>query len=302
MIGNWMRSRGERPLLTTKTYNPMAAGADHGLAPERIERQLHSSLERLGVDQRRPLPDPRVRPRRRRRRSSSRRSSACAREGLSAPPASATTTPPSCARRSRRATSTRSRTPTRCSCAATRRELLPLCAREQVALHRLQPARRRLADRQVPPRRALPGRLADDPAPGGLRRVRQRRGLRRARALEALAARARHLDGRRSRSAGCSPTPASPRSSSGRCAPSTSSPSARRSRTRSTRPSATEIASAVRDGALILGEAEVTEHLPMARVHRGDGRGARARARAARREMPLRSVLRGDGLGRACSA
>jgi aryl-alcohol dehydrogenase-like predicted oxidoreductase len=49
-IGRWMRSSGERPLLTTKTYNPMAAGADHGLAPERIERQLHSSLERLGVD------------------------------------------------------------------------------------------------------------------------------------------------------------------------------------------------------------------------------------------------------------
>jgi aryl-alcohol dehydrogenase-like predicted oxidoreductase len=49
-IGRWMRSRGERPILTTKTYNPMAAGADHGLAPQRIERQLHSSLERLGVD------------------------------------------------------------------------------------------------------------------------------------------------------------------------------------------------------------------------------------------------------------
>jgi aryl-alcohol dehydrogenase-like predicted oxidoreductase len=50
MIGRWMRSRGERPLLTTKTYNPMAAGADHGLAPARVERQLQSSLERLGVD------------------------------------------------------------------------------------------------------------------------------------------------------------------------------------------------------------------------------------------------------------
>jgi aryl-alcohol dehydrogenase-like predicted oxidoreductase len=48
-IGNWMRSRGHRPLLTTKTYNPMAAGADHGLAPERMTRQLHASLERLGV-------------------------------------------------------------------------------------------------------------------------------------------------------------------------------------------------------------------------------------------------------------
>jgi aryl-alcohol dehydrogenase-like predicted oxidoreductase len=49
MIGNWMRSRGRLPLLTTKTYNPMAAGADHGLAPERMTRQLHASLERLGV-------------------------------------------------------------------------------------------------------------------------------------------------------------------------------------------------------------------------------------------------------------
>ncbi|MGH2883523.1 MAG: aldo/keto reductase [Solirubrobacteraceae bacterium] len=50
MIGAWMGSRGVRPLLTTKTYNPMDAGADHGLAPERVERQLESSLERLGVE------------------------------------------------------------------------------------------------------------------------------------------------------------------------------------------------------------------------------------------------------------
>jgi aryl-alcohol dehydrogenase-like predicted oxidoreductase len=49
MIGNWIRSRGRLPLLTTKTYTPMADAADHGLAPERMTRQLHSSLERLGV-------------------------------------------------------------------------------------------------------------------------------------------------------------------------------------------------------------------------------------------------------------
>jgi len=48
-IGAWIRSRGHLPLLTTKTYNPMDAGADHGLAPARMRRQLHSSLERLGV-------------------------------------------------------------------------------------------------------------------------------------------------------------------------------------------------------------------------------------------------------------
>jgi aryl-alcohol dehydrogenase-like predicted oxidoreductase len=49
-IGRWIRSRGVRPRLTTKTFNPMAAGADHGLDPGRIARQLPSSLDRLGVD------------------------------------------------------------------------------------------------------------------------------------------------------------------------------------------------------------------------------------------------------------
>jgi len=49
-IGRWIASRGIRPRLTTKTFNPMAAGADHGLKPDRITRQLRSSLDRLGVD------------------------------------------------------------------------------------------------------------------------------------------------------------------------------------------------------------------------------------------------------------
>jgi aryl-alcohol dehydrogenase-like predicted oxidoreductase len=53
-LGNWLRSRGadvqDRIVLTTKTFNPMSEGADSGLAPARIERQLESSLERLGVD------------------------------------------------------------------------------------------------------------------------------------------------------------------------------------------------------------------------------------------------------------
>src|ERR687898_2802375 len=49
-IGNWVRSRGLRPVLTTKTFNPMGEGADRGLSRERIARQLDSSLERLGVD------------------------------------------------------------------------------------------------------------------------------------------------------------------------------------------------------------------------------------------------------------
>ena len=49
-IGHWIATRGVRPQLTTKTCNPMAAGADRGLAPGRIARQLRASLDRLGVD------------------------------------------------------------------------------------------------------------------------------------------------------------------------------------------------------------------------------------------------------------
>jgi aryl-alcohol dehydrogenase-like predicted oxidoreductase len=50
-VGRWLATRGRGPVLTTKTYNPMASGADHGLSRGRIERQIESSLERLGVEQ-----------------------------------------------------------------------------------------------------------------------------------------------------------------------------------------------------------------------------------------------------------
>jgi aryl-alcohol dehydrogenase-like predicted oxidoreductase len=54
-IGEWLRAKGaetrDRIVLSTKTFNPMHEGADHGLAPERIRRQLESSLGRLGVEQ-----------------------------------------------------------------------------------------------------------------------------------------------------------------------------------------------------------------------------------------------------------
>jgi aryl-alcohol dehydrogenase-like predicted oxidoreductase len=49
-VGSWLRSRGVRPVLTTKTFNPVSEGADRGLAPHRIRRQIETSLERLGVD------------------------------------------------------------------------------------------------------------------------------------------------------------------------------------------------------------------------------------------------------------
>ena len=49
-IGAWIVATGNRPRITTKTFNPMDESADSGLAPGRVRCQLDSSLERLGVD------------------------------------------------------------------------------------------------------------------------------------------------------------------------------------------------------------------------------------------------------------
>jgi aryl-alcohol dehydrogenase-like predicted oxidoreductase len=53
-IGDWLRTKPptirDAIQLSTKVYNPMDEGADWGLRPRRIHRQLESSLERLGVD------------------------------------------------------------------------------------------------------------------------------------------------------------------------------------------------------------------------------------------------------------
>jgi len=50
-IGEWIRSRRPDGLrITTKTFNPMAEGEDYGLAPDRVRRQIDTSLGRLGVE------------------------------------------------------------------------------------------------------------------------------------------------------------------------------------------------------------------------------------------------------------
>jgi aryl-alcohol dehydrogenase-like predicted oxidoreductase len=50
-IGEWIRSRRPEGLrITTKTFNPMDEGQDHGLAPDRVRRQIDTSLQRLGVE------------------------------------------------------------------------------------------------------------------------------------------------------------------------------------------------------------------------------------------------------------
>jgi aryl-alcohol dehydrogenase-like predicted oxidoreductase len=49
-IGEWLRSRGARIAIITKTFNPMSEGADSGLSRTRILRQVDTSLRRLGVE------------------------------------------------------------------------------------------------------------------------------------------------------------------------------------------------------------------------------------------------------------
>src|SRR5206468_8590206 len=49
-IGDWMGATGNRPRITTKTFNAMEDGADFGLARERVLRQAEPSLGRLGID------------------------------------------------------------------------------------------------------------------------------------------------------------------------------------------------------------------------------------------------------------
>jgi aryl-alcohol dehydrogenase-like predicted oxidoreductase len=49
-IGRWLTETGNRPAITTKTFNPMDALQDSGLARDRILRQIETSLERLAVE------------------------------------------------------------------------------------------------------------------------------------------------------------------------------------------------------------------------------------------------------------
>jgi 1-deoxyxylulose-5-phosphate synthase len=53
-IGEWLRTKGpdvrDGIVLSTKTFNAMEDGADHGLGTARVRRQFESSLRRLGVE------------------------------------------------------------------------------------------------------------------------------------------------------------------------------------------------------------------------------------------------------------
>ena len=50
-VGAWVRARKPEGLrLTSKVFHPTHEGDDSGLAPERVRRIVHQSVERLGVD------------------------------------------------------------------------------------------------------------------------------------------------------------------------------------------------------------------------------------------------------------
>ena len=167
VIGSWLRSKGpevrERIVLATKTFNPMAEGEDSGLSAERIRRQIQeadatrrrrrTSLPRSRHGSERPgRRDDRHVGRARRRRQD-----------------------PGVRRQQRRRRLARGSTPARA--AGLGPELL-LAARTRgrggsdqdlrpgrPRLHAVQPAGRRLADREVPPGPGAARRLADDAAP-----------------------------------------------------------------------------------------------------------------------------------------
>ena len=240
-----------RPLLTTKTYNPMAAGRRP--RPRAGAHRAPAALEPRAARRRprRPLP----------RRTSStptspadarrRDARAAARRGpRRAPSASATTTRRSCARRS---------PPGRVDAIQNSYSLLvrddeaerdPGSARASgVAYTAFSPLAGGWLTGKYRRGEAFPDGLADDAAARGLRGVPRRRPRlrRRSSALEARARRARRLDGgARARLAARRPA-ISPRSSSGRCASSTSTRSARRSRRRSTTAAARRDRGGLRD-------------------------------------------------------
>ena len=196
MIGAWMRSRGVRPTLTTKTYNPMDTGADHGLAPERVERQLESSLERLGVervdlylthefDSEVPLGETFAAIE---RAVDAGKVAAYGVSNFDAEQLAAALDDGYAGSGPERALA---------AGACRRGRGAPAVRARAGVLPRVQPARRGLADRQVPPRRAVPGGVADDAAPRAIRGARRRPHVRPARCARRVRPRARDLDGGR---------------------------------------------------------------------------------------------------------
>ena len=300
IIGSWLRAQGaevrERIVLTTKTFNPMGEGAD----PASPRRESGGSSRRASSGSgstRSTSISPTRWTRRDPGRGDGRRLRGARRGGID----------PRLRRQQRRRRVARGSAPLSGRprlgaelVLAARREddeagVLPIVRTGGPRLHAVQPARRRLADGEVPARRGAAGRLPDDaaaralPAPRGRSRLRRARGVRGdARASAAtspaalaiawlLGASARHGRRRRARAGPTSSSPRSRRSSSTSPRPSTSS--SRRCSHERAGPRRARGAAAAADG----------------RVHRGDGGGAALAG--ARRAAPAAAA--GDAAARA---
>ena len=171
-IGRWMSTRRVRPTITTKTFNPMADGADHGLDPERVGRQLDSSLDRLGVDYVELYLAHDFDPGTPLRETINTFESLMAAGEIGAYGVSNFTA-------AQLETAIEAGHPQAIQNnhslleRSDEADVLPLCAAARRRLRGVQPARRRMADRQVPSRRAFPRRLSHDPAPGAVRKAAQ---------------------------------------------------------------------------------------------------------------------------------
>ena len=188
-------------MIATKTFNPMAEGADHGLGAARIRRQVETSLRRLGVE-RIPLYlahdfDPDVP-----QEETLGAFDELVRHGTVGAVGASNFTAEQLAEALELSALEGL---TRYEWVQNgfslleqgdRGDRLPALPRARPRLHAVQPARRRVADRQVPSRRAAARRIAHDRAPGGQRGVLGRRDVRRARGVRAGGRRARRLDGR----------------------------------------------------------------------------------------------------------
>ena len=157
-IGEWMAERGRRPVVETKVFQSVTGDPDDwGLAPDRIRRELAGSLERLGLERVElyliHAPDPET-PLELTLEALGELHAA----GRSARSAPATST--------RRTSSVRSRSATQRASRASVGPELVLAAGARVRagrpaalrargprLHPVRPARRWLADREVPTRR-----------------------------------------------------------------------------------------------------------------------------------------------------
>ena len=272
----------EQIVLTTKTFNPMTRAPTAGSRPRgsaASSRRASSGSASTRVDLYLPhAMDPETPV----AETIGAFDELVGARGRSAPTAAATSTRPGSRRRSRRPPASVQNSLLAARPRATRTACLAVVRARGARLHAVQPARRRLADRQVPPRRGRcrPGsRMTLRPEPYA--HLQEDRGLRRARGVRAscgasaettpaalaiawLLAHPRR-DRRRDR-------PAAAR------APRPGARGARRSALAARARASWQACSRERARPL---RADVRALLPMERVHRGDGRGA-ARARAGR--------------------